>query len=175
MISGFHPLQHGLQAPVAKKKAAPAKRNTSEEVVPQTAAEKVTAAMSDALKEAGLARTASITLGGLDYADHLSQAIKSHADGIEKFYSEVQTALKEKAEDKVLNKLLKKIEEKSQNTKKLQAHQLGFQLYVKIFCANVPPPDNANLNTALMDSVSQSFSHLSLKKEQPIVTRISVF
>ena len=97
----------------------------SEEVVPQTAKDKVTEGISNLLKEVGVARTAAITLQGLEYAENLSQAIKSHADGIEAFYSDVQQTLKGSTSDKELAKVLHKIEEKSQSTKKLQAGWLS--------------------------------------------------
>ena len=114
------------QATCAKKKAQPPKKETSEEVVPQTAKEKVIEAIGNVLKEVGVARTAAITLQGLEYADNLSQAIKSHADGIETYYSEVQKTLKGSPSDKELAKCLNKIEEKSEATKKLQAGWLSF-------------------------------------------------
>ena len=113
------------QAPCAKKKAKPQAKEVSEEVVPQTAKDKVTEGISNLLKEVGVARTAAITLQGLEYAENLSQAIKSHADGIEAFYSDVQQTLKGSTSDKELAKVLHKIEEKSQSTKKLQAGWLS--------------------------------------------------
>lgn len=81
----------------------------------------MTDAISDALKEAGLARTSAITLSGLDFADNLSTAIKDHANKIEALYGSVQKAIKEKVSDKELGKLLVQIEGESANTKKLQA------------------------------------------------------
>lgn len=84
-------------------------------------ADKVAEAMKEVVKETGLARTTAVTLQGLDYADHLSDAIKKHADGVETLYSQVQVALKSSAGDKELGRKLKEIEEKAQATKKLQA------------------------------------------------------
>ena len=114
------------QEACAKKKSKPQPKEKSEEVVPQTAKEKVTEAIGNVLKEVGVARTAAITLQGLEYADNLSQAIKSHADGVEAYYSEVQRTLKGSPSEKELAKVLQKIEEKSQATKKLQAGWLSF-------------------------------------------------
>ena len=114
------------QAPCAKKKPKPQPKEKSEELVPQTAKDKVTEAIGSVLKEVGVARTAAITLQGLEYAENLSQAIKSHADGIEGYYSEVQKILKGSPSEKELTKVLHTIEEKSQATKKLQAGWLSF-------------------------------------------------
>ena len=108
---------------MAKKKPKPAQRETSEEVIPQTMQEKVNDAMAACLKDVGTARTCAITLQGLEYADNLSDAIKKHAEKVEKLYTHVQTQLKASpsTSDAVLEKSLKKIEELSQGTQKLQA------------------------------------------------------
>lgn len=102
----------------AKNKAKPVK---SEDVVPKSVVEQVTDAAADALKEAGSARTAAITLDGLEYAENLGKAIKEHAEKVEKLYGDIQKLIKNKASDKKLSKLLPKIEKESGNTKKLQA------------------------------------------------------
>ena len=102
----------------AKPKAKPAK---AEEVEPQSVAEQVSTAAAEALKEAGSARTAAITLNGLEYAENLGKAIKEHADKVEKLYGDIQKQIKNKASDKELAKLLPKIEKEANNTKKLQA------------------------------------------------------
>ena len=104
-----------------KKKAKPTPREVSEEVVPVTMEEKLKGVLADTLKEAGVARTAAITLAELDYAEHLSDAIKKHYEDIEALYSSVQKSLKGKASDKELNQILKKVEDKAQATKKFQA------------------------------------------------------
>ena len=104
-----------------KKKAKPPAKEASEEVVPVTMEEKLKAVLADTLKEAGVARTSAITLAGLDYADHLSDAIKKHYEDIETLYSTVQKTLKGKASEKELGQILKKVEDKAQATKKFQA------------------------------------------------------
>ena len=113
------------QAPVAKKKIAKPNKEVSEEVTAQTMVDKVTEAMSNCLKEVGTARTSAITLQGLEYADNLSETIKKHAEKVEKFYGEVQQKAKASSStsDKEYGKMLKRIEELSQGTKKLQADQ----------------------------------------------------
>ena len=104
-------------------------KEVSEEVIPQTTGEKVQEAMSNCLKEVGTARTSAITLQGLEYAENLSVTIKKHAEKIEKLYGEVQQKVKDSStSEKDYQKVLKKIEEASQGTKKLQAdHQLRFR------------------------------------------------
>ena len=109
------------QAPVAKKKATKAPKGASEEVVPMSMKERVMDALGDLLKESGTARTSAITLGGLEYADNLSNAIKQHADKVEVLYSKVRGSLKKSPGDKEMNQFLKDIEAHSQSTKKLQA------------------------------------------------------
>lgn len=104
-----------------KKKAKPSKRETSQEVIPQTLGDKVKENLEELLKKAGLARTAAIPLQGLEYADNLSSAIKKHADEVEKIYTSGIASLKASVDDKELNKLMKKVEEKTQATQKLQA------------------------------------------------------
>jgi hypothetical protein len=84
--------------------------------------EKVTEAMEACLKNVGTARTCAITLQGLEYADNLSDAIKKHAEKVEKHYTEVLGKLKASStSDKELEKVFKKIEDLSQGTQKLQA------------------------------------------------------
>lgn len=109
------------QAPCAKKKAKPAKAEASEEVVPQTMADKVKEKLEEMLKKSGVARTSSIPLAGLDYAENLGNAIKKHADEVEKLYTDATASIKGSPSDKDMTKLLKKIEDKSQATAKLQA------------------------------------------------------
>eukprot|EP00435_Cladocopium_sp_Y103_P011382 s2437_g3.t1 len=114
------------EAPCAKKKAKPVAKEASEEVVPVTTEDKLKASLRDTLKEAGVARTAAVTLAGLDYAEHLSDAIKKHYQDIETLYSNVQKTLKGKPSEKDLKDILKKVEEKAQATKKFQAAANAF-------------------------------------------------
>lgn len=78
--------------------------------------------MAQLLKDAGTARTTSITLAGLEYAEHLGKAMKDHADKVEKVYEEVQ-ALKTKNEKEIM-KWIQKVETESANTKRLQARKM---------------------------------------------------
>ena len=103
-----------------KPKTQPAK---SEEVEPQAPSEKLSDAVALLLKDAGTARTTSITLAGLEYADHLGKAMEDHADKVEKVYKEVQQALKTKNEKEIM-KWIQKVETESANTKKLQARKM---------------------------------------------------
>lgn len=115
------------QAPCAKKKAKAAKADASEEVVPQTLADKIKEKLEEMLKKSGVARTASIPLGGLEYAENLGNAIKKHADEVEKLYTDSTATIKGSPSDKELTKLMKRIEEKSQATAKLQATWVEFR------------------------------------------------
>lgn len=78
-------------------------------------------AMSLCLKAAGVARTAAISLSGLEFADNLSATIKTHADKVEQLYGEAQKALKSSASEKELKRFLKDILQKGEATEKLQA------------------------------------------------------
>ena len=99
--------------------------------------EKLADALADALKEAGVARTAAITLAGLDYAENLGDAIKKHYSDMESLYTTVQKTMKGKPSEKELNQCLKTIEEKAQATKKLQARPSQLPTCrVAIFMAN---------------------------------------
>ena len=128
---------HLRQVPVAKKKSKPVAKETSEEVKAVTTEEKLADALADALKEAGVARTSAITLAGLDYAENLGDAIKKHYNDIECLYTHVQKTMKGKPTEKELNHCLKKIEEKAQATKKLQARLSQLPTYQgAMFTAN---------------------------------------
>ena len=90
-------------------------------MAPLSVEDKLKALLAETLKEAGTARTAAITLAGMDYAEHLSDAIKKHYQEIEVLYSTVQKTLSAKASEKEMNHMLKKVEDKGEATKKLQA------------------------------------------------------
>ena len=98
------------------------------------------------LKDAGTARTTSITLAGLEYADHLGKAMEDHADKVEKVYKEVQQALKTKNEKEIM-KWIQKVETESANTKKPKPnHNLHPTNYIPrspFFCNGKPHKGDA--------------------------------
>ena len=107
-----------------KKPTKPEEEDKSKKVEPQSIQEKLQDGSCEALKLAGQARTDSITLAGLDYADDLSQALLKTANETEEFYRKVQSALKKKASDKDLKPYVPLLENKVQLLKKMKAGQV---------------------------------------------------
>ena len=99
----------------------PEEDEKSKKVEPQTIQEKLQEGSTEALKLAGQARTDSITLAGLDYADDLSGALLKHANATEEVYKNVQLALKKKSSDKDLKPFVAELESKVQVLKKMKA------------------------------------------------------
>ena len=104
-----------------KKVPKPEEDEKSKKVEPQTIQEKLQEGSTEALKLAGQARTDSITLAGLDYADDLSGALLKHANATEEVYKNVQLALKKKSSDKDLKPFVAELESKVQVLKKMKA------------------------------------------------------
>jgi len=119
---------HCLQA--VRKSAAPkAKPEKAEELKAETPKDKMNELIEASLKEAGLARTSAITLSGLDYAEDLSKVLLTHVQGVEDLFKEVQLLNKKAdATPKEFKKMIKKIETKSEGTKKLQASPVSESL-----------------------------------------------
>ena len=74
----------------------------SEEVVPQTWEGKALAQLPELLQEASAARTSSIKLSSLDYAQDLSKHLLEHASTMEGLYRSLSEAVKDKVSDRVL-------------------------------------------------------------------------
>lgn len=113
------------QAPVAKKKAKPPKDDdkddASKPVKPETPQEKVLSKMDDFLKSAATARTKSLTLGGLEYAEDLSKKVLAHAISIEGLYKKIQGAVKSNASQKTFQGFLSQMEETDATSTKFKA------------------------------------------------------
>lgn len=77
--------------------------------------------MAAALKAAGVARTSAISLAGLEFAETLSTAIKTHVDAVEALFNQMQTLFKGGPSEKDMKKFMKKIAEHEEKTQKLQA------------------------------------------------------
>lgn len=92
---------------------------------PQTWEEKATETLGQLLSAAAKARTLSIKLGNLEYAAELSKQLLSHASLLEDFYKELQAALEKKEGDKILRKILDRIQETMNACDKAEARFLS--------------------------------------------------
>jgi len=110
---------------VAAVPKAKAKKEESQEVQPQTWEEKATETLGQLLSAAAKARTLSIKLGNLEYAAELSKQLLSHASLLEDFYKELQAALEKKEGDKILRKILDRIQETMNACDKAEARFLS--------------------------------------------------
>ena len=107
--------------PAAKKQAKPPKEET-EKMVPKTYKERVDAQLADWLKVASQARTLSITLSSLEFAEELAKKLLSHALTMEKAYLRMNESLKNKKSKEADFKLiLENMDEKLKIAEKLQA------------------------------------------------------
>lgn len=103
----------------SKAKAKP--KAKTEEVKPDTPVEQVQARTAEFLKCAAMARTKSLTLAGLDYAQDLSNTLLDHAKSIESIYREIQKAVKKRADPKAFKDFLKIMDEKEAASDKFKA------------------------------------------------------
>lgn len=117
---------------LAQVQAAPkvkSKREVSEKVEPQTYQERVNAKMAEWLQIAGKARTQSITLQSLEFADELATKLMGHALAMEKIYLRIKEQLKNSMKEADYQIIYEKMEEKLKINEKLQA-QLGLGIQV---------------------------------------------
>ena len=116
-------LPRQVQAAPKKRPNKPAdKEDKSEPVAPLTHKEKVVASLEDFLKSAGSARTQSLTLNGLEYADDLAKTMLKHANSVEAIYTEIKKAIKSQTGgEKEFKTFQKKMEDKENTGKKLKA------------------------------------------------------
>ena len=94
-----------------KPKAAAKPADKSEPVEPQSWMQKASSVLPTLLKDAADARTASIKLQTMEYAQELSGQLLGHAKKLEDLYQQLSTAISQQAEDKKLKSLLKKATE----------------------------------------------------------------
>lgn len=72
-------------------------------MAPKTCKEQVAAKLADWLKVASQARTLSITLSSLEFAEELGKKLLSHALSMEKAYLRMNETLKNKKQRKVIS------------------------------------------------------------------------
>ena len=94
-----------------KEKAKPGKEEEgSEPAEPETWAKKASSCLPLILKDASDARTASIKLGGMEYASELATQLLEHATKMEAFWTKLNTALAAGRSDRKLKELLEELE-----------------------------------------------------------------
>lgn len=97
--------------PLGQVKAAPKTRPKTEEtaasqVEPVTWEVKAKEQLQDLLAAAAAARTMSIKLGGIEYANELSAKLKDHANLLETKYQSLTQLVKDKSPEKILKKFV---------------------------------------------------------------------
>ena len=97
-------------AAAPKKKAK--EKTDGEDMTPATWESKATDQLPEILNESATARTVSIKLAGIEYADELSKKLKNHASDLEDEYHKLSKSLKEKASEKTLKTSLERIQDK---------------------------------------------------------------
>ena len=91
-------------------------------MVPKTFREQVTAKLAEWLPLAARARTASIHLSSLEFADELAKKLLVHATAMENSYRPISDAIKSKGtKEKEFRDLLETMEDKLKTYEKLQA------------------------------------------------------
>lgn len=121
-----------MQAAPKKRPQRPPAR--VEEITPKTFRDQVVAKLQDWLKTAGQARTHSLKLQSLEFADELAKKLLSHAVVMEKAYLRMTDALKEKdTTEEDFEIILLKMDKKLEVHAQLQAFIQGlgtFSVYV---------------------------------------------
>ena len=115
---------HGQVQAAPKKKAEPraAANQKVEEMAAKSYREQVGAKLADFLGLAGKARTSSLTLSNLEFADELAKKMLQHALGMEKVYLRINEAVKDKkTSEKDFKEILQRMDEKTSSHNKLQA------------------------------------------------------
>ena len=111
-----------VQVQVAPKAKAQARSPKIEEMAPKTCREQVTAKLAEWLTTAARARTASIHLSSLKFADELAKKLLLHATAMEKAYRHISDAIKSKnTKEKEFQDLLETMNDKLKTHDKLQA------------------------------------------------------
>jgi len=106
--------------PAAKKLPKP--KEETEQMAPKTCKEQVAAKLADWLKVASQARTHSITLSSLEFAEELGKKLLSHASAMEKAYLRINETLKnKKSKEGDFKLILESMDEKLKTSEKLQA------------------------------------------------------
>lgn len=111
---------HAWQAAVKRPKAKPAPK-PAEALAPKTLQDVVKELANERLKKVSMARTNSVSLDGLDFAEDLSQTMLTHCNTVEAKYKEVQNAIRKGTSDAALRAFQKSLEALDKETTKLQA------------------------------------------------------
>ena len=110
-------------------------QDTTEPMEPKTFKEKVSEKVGEWLKLAGQARTSSLTLSSLEFADELATKLLAHATSMEKTYVQISQALNDKkTKDKEFENLIRVMNDKIKNYDKLQAGQSQKMVLPNIYC-----------------------------------------
>lgn len=89
---------------------------------PKTGKEKLQAKLPEFLKAAGVSRTASITISGLEYATELSKSLLDHAEKMEAYYKKGKSAVEgNDTSEKSFKKILAHMETLEVENDKLKA------------------------------------------------------
>ena len=100
-----------LQVTLAPKKKKDSEKDEKSEVQqPETPLEKVVAVLPTVLQSAFKARTASIKLGNMEYAQELANQLLNHAQTLEQKYAEMNKAVSSKSDEKVFKRLLVEVD-----------------------------------------------------------------
>ena len=153
-----------------KPKAAAKPADKSEPVEPQSWMQKASSVLPTLLKDAADARTASIKLQTMEYAQELSGQLLGHAKKLEDLYQQLSTAISQQAEDKKLKSLLKKATE-------LEAFGLKAQALAGAHVLNILKNHLANklINEQWEDALSHPVLICKLTIRIPSVQRDCVF
>ena len=121
--------QSPCQVQASKKVISKANKEKTEKIEPKTYREKVAAQMTDWLQAAAKARTHSITLGSLEFAEELAKKLLAHAVKMEKDYLKISAALKDKAtKERHFQNYLTNMEDMLKGHQKLQARSIHHSL-----------------------------------------------
>lgn len=115
------PATHPCFQVSAAPKKAPKPKGQSEKVTPETWEGKAQELAPILLTNAAKARTESIKLDGVKYADQLATELLGHADTLEKYYKDVKNALQNKVDEKALKALVERIIKANEFGEKAQA------------------------------------------------------
>lgn len=120
-------------------------------MTPKTLKDEVAELAADVLKAATSARTDSVKVEGLEFADDLSQKLLTHCNAVEAKYKEVRKTIDKGASDGVLRAFKTTLESLDKATKK---YQVGLQAF---FVCSFNPSVSENL-----DNFPRPISHFPL-------------
>lgn len=109
-----------MQVSAAPKSKRDPQNDQSQRVEPETVPQKAAAAAATLLADASSARTSSIKLSNLEYAEQLSSKLLNHAVKLEELYTKITDDLRNGSDEKVLKKRLKLVNEYSEFGAKAQ-------------------------------------------------------